>query len=231
MSDRSFTLEDLNRLAQWDTPTICNAVEMLAPERRTMGFTTQPVVPLYPKMPPIVGLARTGTIRAREIPRTKLTPRADWYSYVAASDLPTIVIVQDVDTHPGFGAYWGEVHTAIHRRLGALGCVTNGSFRDLAMCDPAFQILGGCVGTSNAYVHLVDFGNPVDVLGMHVCHDDVIHADLHGAVIVPSDCVRAVPDAVDLLLRREKFVLDLVRGPDFTLERLQDALAQAGEIR
>lgn len=230
MTQRLFTLEDLQRLSDWDTATICNALEIVAPERRAVGFTTRQVVPLYPQMRPIVGLARVGTIQAREGARAQVAQRADWYEYVADSDLPSIVVVQDMDLHPGYGAFWGEVHTTLHRRLGALGCVTNGSFRDIGMCDPDFQVLGGSVGPSHAYVHLVDFGRPVDVLGMHVCHDDVIHADVHGAVVIPAECVRTLPDAVDLVARREKVILDLVKDPDFSPGRLREALVRVSEI-
>lgn len=230
MTQRPFTIEDLKRLAQWDTATICNGLEIVAPARRAIGFTTQAVLALYPAMAPIVGLARVGTISSREPARSKIAQRADWYDYVGTSDLPTIVVVQDTDSQPGYGAFWGEVHTAVHRRLGALGCVTNGSFRDVGMCDPDFQVLGRQIGPSHAHVHLLDFGKPVDVLGMQACHDDVIHADLHGAVVIPADCVKALPDAIDLVSRREKVILDVVKSPEFSLTKLREAVARAGEI-
>ena len=230
MTQRPFTREDLQRLKQWDTATICNGLEVVAPARRAIGFTTQPLLSLYPKMPPIVGLARVGTISSREPARSIVAQRADWYDYVGTSDLPTIVVVQDIDSRPGYGAFWGEVHTTVHRRLGALGCVTNGSFRDVGMCDPVFQVLGGQMGPSHAHVHLIDFGKPVDVFGMQACHDDVIHADLHGAVVIPAECVKSLPDAIYLVSRREKVILDVVNGPDFSLAKLRDAIARAGEI-
>ncbi len=49
-----------------DTPTICNALEIVAPARRAIGFTTEPLVCARPKLPPIVGYARTATIRAKQ---------------------------------------------------------------------------------------------------------------------------------------------------------------------
>jgi regulator of RNase E activity RraA len=230
MNDRQFTLEDLETLRQWDTATICNALEVIAPERRGVGFTIRPVTALYPKMKPIIGLARTGTIRAREAARGPVAHRADWYEYVGSSDLPTIVVMQDLDTHPGLGAFWGEMNTTVHRRLGSRGTVTNGSFRDIDMCHPEYQVLGGNIGPSHAYVHVVDFGGPVDVMGMHTYHNDVIHADVHGAVVIPGACVKRLPAAVDLVTRRERVVLDFVNGPDFTPEGLREILRRSGEI-
>ncbi len=230
MTQRPFTLADLEALRQWDTPTICNGLELVAPERRAIGFTVEPMVAADRKLPPIVGLARVGTLRAREAPRGKVASRLDWYDYVAEADLPSVVVLQDLDDRPGYGAFWGEVHSTVHKALGALGCVTNGSFRDLDMLAPGFQIIGGRIGPSHAHVHLVDFGRQVNVFGMQVAHDDVVHADFHGAVVVPADAVRRLPEAIDLITRREKVILDVCADPGFTAARLRAAVQRSGEI-
>jgi regulator of RNase E activity RraA len=228
--DRPFTQADLDVLKQWDTPTICNGLELVAPERRAVGFTVEPVVAADPRLPPIVGLARVGTIRVKEPPRGAVASRLDWYDYVAEADLPTVVVLQDLDDRPGYGAFWGEVHSNVHKALGALGCVTNGSFRDLDAWAEGFQMIGGRVGPSHAHVHLVDFGRPVNVLGMCAGHDDVIHADRHGAVVVPADAVRALPAAIELIARREAVILDICRAKDFSAAKLREAVARSGEI-
>lgn len=230
MAERPYTLQDLQRLQEWNTPTICNGLEFVVPERRAIGFTVEPMVAADRALKPIVGLARVGTIRAKEPPRGPVADRLDWYDYVADADLPTVVVLQDLDDRPGYGAFWGEVHSTVHKALGALGCVTNGSFRDCDMLAPGFQILGGRIGPSHAHVHLVDFGKPVNVFGMNAAHDDVVHADFHGAVVIPAEAVRALPDAIALSARREKVILDLCAGPDFSPATLREAVRRSGEI-
>jgi regulator of RNase E activity RraA len=230
MAERPFTRADLEALAQWDTPTICNGLELVVPERRAIGFTVEPMVCVDPKLPPMVGLARTGTIRAKEPPRGAVANRLDWYDYVAAADLPTVVVLQDIDDRPGYGAFWGEVQSTVHKALGARGCVTNGSFRDLTAWARDFQMIGGRVGPSHAHVHLVDFAKPVAIFGMQAGHDDVIHADYHGAVVVPADAVKKLPAAIDLIARREKVILDICRSKDFSPATLREAIRRAGEI-
>ncbi len=230
MPERPFTQADLAMLEQWDTPTICNGLEIVTPERRAIGFTTQPLVPIEPKLPPMVGLARVGMIRSKEAPRGAVANRLDWYDYVAATDLPTIAVLQDLDDTPGYGAFWGEVQSTVHKALGALGCVTNGSYRDIDAWAEGFQIIGGMVSPSHAHVHMVDFGKPVNVHGMNVVHDDVIHADRHGAVVIPAEAVRKLPDAIDLIARREKVILDICRAPDFSPAKLREAIRESGEI-
>ncbi len=230
MADRPFTRADLDLLKTWDVPTICNALELVMPERRAIGFTVEPMVAVDSSLPPIVGLARTGTIRAKEPPRGAVANRLDWYDYVANADLPTIVVLQDIDDRPGYGAFWGEVQSTVHKALGARGCVTNGSFRDLTAWAKDFQMIGGRVGPSHAHVHLVDFAKPVNVFGMQVAHDDVVHADYHGAVVIPAEAVKKLPAAIDVVARREKVILDICKSPDFSPAKLREAIRRAGEI-
>jgi regulator of RNase E activity RraA len=230
MTTYPFTQADLERLRQWDTPTICNGLELIVPERRAIGFTVEPMAVLHPDAAPIVGLARTGTVRAKEPPRGAVANRLDWYDYVAKASLPTIVVLQDLDDRPGYGAFWGEVNTTVHMKLGAEGCVTNGSFRDLSASAKGFQILGGRVGPSHAHIHVVDFGGPVNIFGMQAAHDDVIHADCHGAVVVPAECVTKLPAAIDLVTRREKVILDLCASPDFTPAKLREAVMKSRDV-
>jgi regulator of RNase E activity RraA len=70
----------------------------------------------------------------------------------------------------------------------------------------------------------------VTIFGMLARHDDVIHADVHGAVVIPADAVRALPRAIDLLTRREKVILDRARAPGFTSRDMREALSRSREI-
>jgi regulator of RNase E activity RraA len=230
MAHPSFTAADLKILRQWDTPTICNGLELIVPERRAVGFTVEPMVAADPALSPIVGVARTGLIRARQVPRGPIPPREDWYDYVAADDIPTIAIIQDVDDRPGYGAFWGEVQSTVHLGLGVEGCVTNGSFRDLGMLAKGFQIIGGRVGPSHAHVHMVQMNCEVNIFGMLARHDDVIHADVHGAVVIPAEAVKRLPEAIDLVARREAVILEMARAPRFSSAKMREALKKAGEI-
>ncbi len=225
-----FTAADLTRLKDWDTPTICNGLELIVPDRQAIGFTTRSMHAADRKLPPIVGLARVAMIRAKEPPRGKTADRLDWYDYVAKADFPTVVAIQDLDDQPGWGAFWGEVHSTVHQALGAEGCVTNGSFRDCDMLAPGFQIIGGVVAPSHAHVHLVEFGTSVNIFGMNVAHDDVIHADFHGAVVIPADAVKKLPEAIAAVSRKEKLILDCARAPGFTAAKLRATISGLRDI-
>ena len=121
----------LDALAQFDTPTICNAIEVVAPERRGWGYTVAPFFVLDRSARPIVGYARTATIRASQpsgrAPEAASASRNGYYRYIDEGDKPTVTVIEDIDAHVGYGAWWGEVHSNVHKGLGSLGVVTNGS--------------------------------------------------------------------------------------------------------
>lgn len=224
----------LATLGSFDTPTICNALELVAPQRRMVGFTRRALVCVRPEMPPIVGYAATVSCRAAVPPtasaEVRRARRIAYYEYIDSLPRPSIVVVQDLDDPAGFGALWGEVNTAIHKGLGALGVITNGSVRDIDQFAPGFQALAGSIGPSHAWVSPAGWGEPVDVHGMTVCHGDLIHADRHGAVVIPHDVADKVPAAVELLVRKEKALLDAARSPSFTIATLREAIKTSDEI-
>jgi regulator of RNase E activity RraA len=220
----------LDGLARFDTATLCNALEVLRPSCRDNGFTRRPLIAARPGLPPVVGIARVGTIRAEAPAKAPVQDRISWYEYVAAADLPTMVVIEDRDPSPGTGAFWGEVNSLVHQTLGSVGCVTNGSFRDVTALAEGFQILGGHVGPSHAHVHIAGFGEPVEVNGMLVSDGDIVHADYQGAVVVPAELVDDVAEAVALVTRREKLILDACRDKSFTIATLRAAMARSKDI-
>jgi regulator of RNase E activity RraA len=225
----------LEALARHDTPTICNALEIVAPERRLIGYTTKPLVCPFPDLPPIVGYARTTTIRsvvASGLPAAEQQARRlAYYEYVGTGHGPRINVIQDIDgADAGFGAFWGEVQSAVHKALGCLGVITDGSIRDIDQWAPGFQALAGSIGPSHAFVHAESFGGEVRVAGMTVRSGDLIHADRHGAVVIPLDVAPKLPGAADLCGRRETPILEIARSPSFTLEKLREALARSAGI-
>jgi len=192
-----------------DTPTVCNLIEIVAPECRGAGYTVAHLHCPFPDLAPMVGFAKTVTIRARDVVSgpSYMQKRMDYLDYVGAAPQPSVVMIQDLDEPAGYGAFWGEVQTNVHKALGCLGTVTNGSVRDIPAVALDFQMLAGSIGPSHAYVHVVDFGVPVTIHGMATKSGDLIHADRHGAVIVPVDKIDAMKDALDGLMKQEARII------------------------
>jgi regulator of RNase E activity RraA len=208
-----------------DTPTVCNLLEIVAPERRGAGYTTTHLHCPFPDLPPMVGFAKTVTMRARDKVggASYMQKRMDYLDYVAAAPQPGIAVIEDLDQPAGYGAFWGEVQTNVHKALGCLGTITNGSVRDIPQVAKGFQMLAGSIGPSHAYVHVVDFGVPVTIHGMAVESGDLIHADCHGAVVVPVETIGALPAALDSLLKQEARIISAARAPGATVETIKAA--------
>jgi regulator of RNase E activity RraA len=199
-----------------DTPTVCNLLEIVAPERRGYGYTVKHLHCPFPDLPPMVGFAKTVTIRAKDkVPLGEagyMQKRLDYLDYVAAEPRPSIVIIEDLDDPVGFGAFWGEVQTNVHKALGCLGTITNGSIRDIPMIAQGFQMLAGSIAPSHAFVHVVEYGIAVNIHGMAVKSGDLVHADQHGAVIVPLNTIDPMAKAADGLAAREAKIIEAAKS-------------------
>lgn len=220
--------DDLEFLRSIDTPTVCNVIEMVAPQRRGTGYTIKHLHCAFPDLPPMVGFAKTVTIKAKDAfalgDASYMGKRFDYLDYIAAAPQPSIVVIEDIDEHIGYGAYWGEVQSNVHKALGCLGTVTNGSVRDIPMIAEGFQLLSGSVSPSHAYVHVVDYGVDVNVHGMAVKSGDLVHADQHGAVVVPLELIAALKPALKELIRKETAIISAARAPGATVEAIKAAI-------
>ena len=222
-------------LQVFDTPTICNALELLIPQRRGWGYTVAPLVCARPALPPLVAVARTATIRAMhpaDITGAAARQLSDaYYRYIAEGPRPSVVVIQDLDApNAGYGSFWGEVNSNVHRGLQCHGVITDGSVRDLPQLAEGFQVLADRVGPSHAFVHVVDFGKPVSVAGMRVRDGDLIHADQHGAVVIPWQVAKDVQAAADTIARRERIIIEASKQPGFDIARLLKAFGDAADI-
>ena len=187
-----------------------------------------------PELPPLVGVARTATIRSAhpgDLTGAEARQLSDsYYEYIDRGEKPSVVAIQDLDAEPGYGCFWGEVNSSIHLGFGCLGVITNGGVRDLPDVAEGFQMLAGSVAPSHAFVHVVDFSRPVTVAGMRVRDGDWIHADQHGAVVVPHEVAGELTAAAELIARRERVIIDAARKPGFDIEELRKAQGDASEI-
>lgn len=236
MAETALSADELAALRALDTPTVCNALEICLPERRSFGFTTRHLHCVRPELPPMVGYAKTVTIRAlrpsADGPDIQLKKRVAYYNYVATSPGPTISVVQDLDDgQAGFGCFWGEVNSNVHKTLGCLGTITNGGVRDLSEFADGFQALAGSVTPSHANVHVVDVGGEVNVVGMIVKSGDLVHADMHGAVVIPHEVANDVPDAAALMMRREAVVLAAAKATVATVETITQAMMESAKVK
>ena len=227
--------DTLEALAALDTPTVCNALDIVAPDRRMIGFNRRPLICPAATQGPIVGFARTAMIQSRE-PGTRTAEekralRLRYYEMIENGPAPTIAVIQDMDgPDGGIGAFWGEVQSNIHKGLGCLGVITDGSVRDINEMAEGFFVLAGSVMPSHVWADLTAIDIPVSIAGMQVDPGDLIHADSHGAVVIPHEAASRIPEAAARIVRREAVILEAARQPGFSTADLRKAFAESDEI-
>ena len=175
----------------------------------------------------MLGYAATLRIRTSSPPPMgdAYLDRTDWWSRLEELPLPRVMVIEDVDPHPGTGAFLGEVHASILKALGCVGAVTNGAVRDLpAIRKMGFPLFSGSLSVSHAYVHVVDFGVPVTIGGLEIQPGDLLHGDEHGILRIPLTIAEEIPAAADRLRERESTITAFCRSEHFTLAGLERLL-------
>jgi len=225
----------LDLLKSVDTPTVCNAIEVAEGRRGFNRFTRGTMLSSDPEAGAMVGFARTAKISALAPPTEAAdvikTRRMDYYRYMSEGARPALAVVEDVDFPNVIGAYWGEINTTVHKGLGLSGALTNGVMRDLGDLPDGFPVVAGSVGPSHGYVHVKEIGTPVKVFGLDIQAGELVHADRHGALVIPETVLPVLGDAIRKLLETEQLVLGPAREPGFDFEKFQEAWAAFEKAR
>ena len=219
------TLLDL--LRRVDTPTVCNAIEVVQGKRGFAGFTRGTMLCSAPTEPPVTGYAITAQIAAlappTEAPDVIRARRMAYYKAMHDGPKPSVAVVEDLDYPNCIGAFWGEVNTTIHKAFGISGALTNGVMRDLGDLPDGFPVIAGSIGPSHGFAHVRSLGQPVRIMGLSVAQGDLIHADRHGAVVVPPETIPNLAAAILKLQTTEQLVLQPARQPGFDFAAFEAA--------
>jgi len=221
------TEAQLEKLLHLDSCTLANAIETFEVRLRNTGFTDSSVHCLFPDFPAVVGYAATARVRTSDPPMQghSYFDRTDWWNYILSIPAPRIVVLEDIDAHPGLGALVGEVHANILSALGCACVVTNGSVRNpQAARGLGLQMFAGGVCVSHAYAHVFDFGASIAVGGMAVETGDLLHGDSHGVQTVPLAIADKLPDVADRITQQKQRLVALCHSPTFSLQRLRSAV-------
>jgi 4-hydroxy-4-methyl-2-oxoglutarate aldolase len=226
--------QDLDALRRIDSCTLANAIETLNLRPRNEGFVQRSLSCIFPKLPPVLGHAVTGRMRAAVPPISGhcYYDHVEWWRFVESVPPPRIIVLLDADDPPGAGALFGELHARICTALKCVAYVTNGAVRDVPGIERVgFQVFAGNISVSHAYAHVVDYGQPIRLGGLQIHSGDLLHGDLHGILSVPRTAVKALPDIVRQLLRDEERFKEMCLDGDFSIDRLAAAIQKHAEAQ
>ena len=204
----------LEKLVQYDTPTICNVIELFDIRPYNQGYMDQRIRAGFPDFPPTAGFAVTSSYRSCE-------PGFGGSCYLALSEQlqqfpslpgPAFMVFQDLDD-PTVAATFGEVMCSTFQAFGSVGLVTSGAGRDLLQVKAlGYPVFTGGTNCSHAYCHLLHIGVPVRVGGLIVNQTDLLHGDANGVTNIPADIASEIADVADEFVGAEDIVMDYVKS-------------------
>jgi 4-hydroxy-4-methyl-2-oxoglutarate aldolase len=205
---------DLELLKKYDTPTICNVVELYDLRPRTAGYMDKRIQACFPKLPPMVGYASTATFRSAAPPLAGNVYAGLTEQVASFAELPgpAVVVFQDVDS-PVASATFGEVMCTTYKAFGAAGLITSGAARDLEQVAALnFPCFADGVISAHGYCHILQINVPVHVGGVMVRPGDLLHGDCNGVTTIPNEHAAAVAEACAEYAAAEAIVLDYLKA-------------------
>jgi 4-hydroxy-4-methyl-2-oxoglutarate aldolase len=210
----SVSIEVLDKLAKFDTPTICNVIELFDVRPRNRGYMNERIQSNFPEMPPMVGFAATASFRSDAPPvggdaYGSIQAQLELFESLAG---PPVVVIQDLDDPPA-AAVFGEVMCSTYQAFGSRGLITNGAGRDLEQVrDIGFPVFTGSTICSHGYCHLLHLGLPVRMGGITIQGGELLHGDANGVTTIPVEIASEIADVSAEFLDAEAIILDYVKA-------------------
>ena len=216
MNARGLSPQTLKKLAQFDTPTICNVIELFDVRPRNQGYMDGRIRCAFPELGVMVGFAATACFRADAPPGQGDAYRSlvEQVELMAQLPGPAVVVFQDLDDPP-VAATFGEVMCATYKAFGAAGLITSGAGRDLEQVRAlGFPVFTGGTICSHGYCHMLHLGLPVRVGGLVVRTGDLLHGDQNGVTSIPLEIADQVADVAQEFVDAEAMLLEYLKGPE-----------------
>ena len=217
----------LDKLREFDSATVCNVIELFELRPRNRGFMTREIKAAFPHLPPMVGYASTATCRTfAELPARDVPKVPDLISRFDELAGPPVIVLQNLDTN-GAAANFGDVFCNSFKAFGAVGLVTNGPGRDFAGIKPLdFPVFYNGIVCAHGYMHLLELHLPVQVGGIDIYPNDLLHGDANGVTTIPRDLAADVADACADYAAAEAVVINAAQSGSASLAELREAYGE-----
>jgi regulator of RNase E activity RraA len=220
-------LEQLEALADWDTPALSNALDALRLRQFNGGYTDGSIHRITGTATnaaaigaPMVGQAVTARMVARDSGENAV-PVSRLHRAVSEMEGPVVVVVEDCDDPAGAGAFLGEVNGSLLAALGIAGVVTNGRVRDVDILrELPFAVYAAGLCVARSYMRLTEVGEPVTVAGMRIAPGDILHGDEHGVLQIPPQALPGILDKAELIRGDEQSVVGWSKSAEFSVPKL-----------
>ena len=228
MEQEMMSKADLDLLARYDTPTVCNVIELFNVRPRHKGYMDQRIQACFPEMPPMIGYATTATFRAAQAgvssTYASLDKQVEVFREVAA---PRVVVFQDLD-EPSAAATFGEIMCTTYQSFGACGLITSGAGRDLVQVRALkFPVFTNGTICAHGYCTIPSMNISVNVGGVAVRPGDLLHGDCNGVTTIPLEIASETAQACAEFAAAEAVILDYLKSGAASASGLAQAQAES----
>jgi len=214
------------RLMEFDTPTVSNGLGKLDVKDKSYGYTGPEVRYLTPEFGIKMGVAVTARLDTTSPGNEPNVGNQffDWLESMLAiskgpSPLPVFAVIESVGLRPKYTVTIGDIMGTQIMNAGAVGCLTNGSVRDVeGLRGVPLPCWGAGLSPMHGQMRWLDINTPVVVDGMTVKHGDIIHADENGAIVLPAEVADQVYDQAVIVVDEEQKKLGAMKQPGWTIE-------------
>lgn len=206
-----------------DTPTLSNAIETLKVRPKNEGFAPLQVRCLFPDFGPMCGYAVTAQVETvtQGVNREEAS-YIELFQAVENSPKPAVIAFQEVGGNPDYATHCGEVMATIFSRLGGIGLVSDCGVRDLAEVRALrFHYFARGAVASHANFHIARVGVPIQIFGLVIHPQDLLHGDQNGLIQIPQEATEGLQDAVASVRAKERQIMELTKDPNFTASQLR----------
>ena len=217
------TLANLQKLLEFDTPTVSNGVGLLGVRDPSIGYTGPDVRALMPEMGVRAGVAVTARMDTTS-PGADNPPSLfkDWLRLIrdaAKGGMPVFTVLEAVGPRPRYTVSLGDGMATLMRMAGAVGFITDGSMRDLeGVREVGLPCWAAGLSPMHGELRWLDLNTTVIIDGMTVRPGDILHADVNGAVVIPHEIADKVPEQALAVRKKEQTLFARWRSPNYTLD-------------
>ncbi len=212
----------IEKLRHLGSCSVANAIEPFGVRLRNTGFTDSTVRCIFTGVSTDRRLCGDGAgthLRSTDGGRQLLLPHLDWLDPRIECSAPRILVLQDMDQHPGLGLlYWRRSYACACR----IGMHRRGDERRGPQCEMRYMRNSSSFKCSRAtYLFrtpcpmFFDFGTTVEVGHMEVRPGDLLHGDRHGIQTIPLEIAHKIPAVAQEMIEQEREIIKLCHSLEF----------------
>lgn len=216
----------IDGLRAFDSATIFNALVRHGglPNEE---YTDHTIRCLLPDLGAVVGYAMTAEVTTND-PDTTALDWPDYYAVLEAAQGPLVAVLKDVDSRPGRGASFGDGMATVHKRLGVVGAIVDGTVRDLAgIQSVGLPIWAWGTVPGHGVFHVTRINTPITVGQLRIRPGDLILADSDGCVRIPNEQADEILRLAGEVRTMEADIFAFYQSPDFSVQAMRERLNRA----